>query len=88
MKKKKLKEIIEYDDKDTTTLIDRNHPQKLKDLGFDLIDEQPTKVVSIRLPNRLLNQIKAYASERDVSYTSVIKLFLSDEMEKRFSIYK
>lgn len=83
MKKKKVIEITDYDKSDTSQFIDRKKPKKLSDLDIELPEDEPTKVVSIRLPSRLLNQIKAYASERDVNYSSVIKLILSEAMEAR-----
>lgn len=83
MKKKKVIEITDYDKSDTSQFIDRKNPKKLSDLDIELPEDEPTKVVSIRLPSRLLNQIKAYASERDVNYSSVIKLILSEAMEAR-----
>lgn len=85
MKKKKEIEITDYDRIDTSQLIDRKNPRSLSDLDIELPEEEPTKVVSIRLPSRLLNQIKAYASERDVNYSSVIKLILSAAMEDESS---
>lgn len=83
MKKKKVIEITDYDKSDTSQFIDRKNPKKLSDLDIELPEDEPTKVVSIRLPSRLLNQIKAYASERDVNYSSVIKLILAEAMEAR-----
>jgi len=83
MKKKNLNEIKDYDKKDTTQFIDRKHPKKLKDLDIELPIEEPTKVVSIRLPSKLLNQLKAYASDRDVNYSALIKMILSDAMDKK-----
>lgn len=83
MKKKNLNEIYTYDKKDTTQFIDKKHPKKLKDLDIELPNEEPTKVVSIRLPSKLLNQLKAYASDRDVNYSALIKMILSDAMDNK-----
>lgn len=85
MKKKKEIEITDYDRIDISQLIDRKNPKSLSDLDLELPEEEPTKVVSIRLPSRLLSKIKAYASERDVNYSSVIKMILSEAMEDRSS---
>ena len=75
---KKIKnEITLYDNKETTSYINVQKPLKLKDLGIDLPEEEPTKVISLRLPTELLNKIKAYASQNDVSYSSMIKIILS-----------
>ena len=84
MKNKKIKEIRVYDKKDTTNFIDTNNPLTLTDLNIDLPKEAPTKVISLRLPKELLNKIQAYASQQDVSYTSIIKIILSDGIDKKF----
>ncbi len=85
---KKKKEITDYDKVETTKFIDRENPLKLADLDIELPDDEPTKVVSIRLPSKLLNQLKAYANERDVNYSAVIKMILSEEMDSRFKSAK
>jgi len=85
---KKRKEITDYDKMETTKFIDRENPLKLADLDIELPDDEPTKVVSIRLPSKLLNQLKAYASERDVNYSAVIKMILSEEMDSRYKSAK
>ena len=76
-----LREINDYDSVDTSTFIS-NKPLKFNDIGIQLPQQPPTQVVSIRLPTELLNKIKAYSSQRDVPYQSVIKLFLNEKMEK------
>jgi predicted DNA binding CopG/RHH family protein len=40
-------------------------------------------VISIRLPAGLLNELKAFASARDVPYQALIKLFLSEALTRR-----
>ena len=87
MKKQKLNEITDYDQKETGLLIDKNKPLKLRDLNIELPDETPTKVVSIRLPTELLNKVKAFASQNDISYTSMIKILLSQGIDK-FNQYR
>lgn len=57
-------------------------------MDIELPDDEPTKVVSIRLPSKLLNQVKAYAGARDVNYSAVIKMILSKEMDSRFKSAK
>ncbi len=84
MKKKKQIEITEYDKLETTEFIDRENPKTLRDLGIELPEEEATKVVSIRLPSKLLNQLKAYASDRDINYSAVIKMILAKEMEEQY----
>lgn len=85
---KKKKEITEYYKMGTTKFIDMENPLKLADLDIELPDDEPTKVVSIRLPSKLLNQVKAYAGARDVNYSAVIKMILSEEMDSRFKSAK
>ena len=80
-KQPQLKEILDYDSVDTSSFISEKS-LKFKDIGIQLPQQAPTQVVSIRLPTALLNKIKAYSSQRDVPYQSVIKLFLNEKMEK------
>ncbi|HRI46982.1 MAG TPA: CopG family antitoxin [Ignavibacteriaceae bacterium] len=77
MKKTKKEEIIDYDYKETTAFINKNRPLDISDIGFELPADLPTKVISLRLPTELLNKVKAYAAQQDVSYTSVIKMILA-----------
>jgi predicted DNA binding CopG/RHH family protein len=73
---------------ETTKFIDMENPLKLADLDIELPDDEPTKVVSIRLPSKLLNQVKAYAGARDVNYSAVIKMILSEEMDSHYKSAK
>ena len=82
MKKQNLVEIKDYDKKETGLFINKNKPLKLKNLGIELPFEAPTKVVSLRLPTELLNKVKAYASQNDISYTSMIKIILAQGVDK------
>ena len=50
------KEIRDYDERDTSTMIAATRPLALADLGLELPKAPPTQVVSIRLPSSLLNQ--------------------------------
>ncbi len=77
------KEIRDYDKRETSALIDPTRPLALADLGLELPKLPPTQVVSIRLPSSLLNQIKAFASARDVPYQALIKLLLAESLERR-----
>jgi hypothetical protein len=83
MKKRNSKEITVYDMHDTTSFIDRSKKLSLNDLGITLPPETPTKVLSIRIPTALLNSIKAYAGEKDIPYAAMIKILLSEGMEKK-----
>jgi predicted DNA binding CopG/RHH family protein len=82
MKKKKLVEIKDYDNKETSLFINKSKPLKLKNLNIELPDETPTKVVSLRLPTKLLNKVKAFASQNDISYTPMIKIILTQSIDK------
>ena len=75
--------IRDYDEHDTTVMIDAQKPLSLADLGLTIPKVPPTQVVSIRLPSALLNEIKAFASARDVPYQALIKLLLSESLERR-----
>lgn len=81
--KRKPREMTDYDDTDTTSLIRPDHRLTLKDLGFKLPPTPPTQVVSIRLPTVLLNRLRAWASARDVPYQAVIKMVLSRFMAQK-----
>ena len=78
----KKTEITLYDDYDTTSFINKKKPLSLKDIGLKLPTESPTTVISIRLPNKMLNAIRAFSSENDLPYQSVIKLFLQKEIKR------
>ena len=83
-KTKRRAEIRDYDTRDTSTMIDPDKPLTIGDLGLDLPKPPPTQVeVSIRLPSALLNQLKAFASARDVPYQALIKLLLAESLAKR-----
>lgn len=84
MARKKLKEIDVYDKNDTSFFIDKNKPMRLKDLNIELPEEEPTKVISLRLPTALVNRIKAYASQQDVPYTSLIKMLLNESIANKY----
>ena len=81
MKKNKKEETV-YDYTDTSAFIDKNKPLSLSDLGFRLPKEKPTKIISIRLPTHLYNQIRAYSTERDMPYQAYIKYLLSKGLQK------
>ena len=76
-------EITDYDARDTSTMIDTSKPLTLKQIGLDLPKVPPTQVISIRLPSALLNQLKAFASARDIPYQALIKLLLAESLQRR-----
>jgi predicted DNA binding CopG/RHH family protein len=81
--KKKMQQIIsDYDATDTAGMIDASKPLKFEDLGLKLPDVPPTQVISIRLPSRLLNELKAISSQRDIPFQALIKLFLSESVTR------
>ena len=46
-------------------------------------DLKPTmKTISLRLPEPMLNNLKALANERDVPYQSLLKMFLKERLDK------
>lgn len=79
---RKLKQINDYDSTDTTSMVDVDKRLKFEDLGLELPETPPTQVVSIRIPTELLNELKALGSEKDVPYQALIKIFLSESIEK------
>jgi len=81
--KQRRPEIKDYDTQDTSNMIDTTKPLTLKRIGIELPRVPPTQVVSIRLPSTLLNQLKAYASARDVPYQALIKLLLAESLKRR-----
>jgi len=82
-KQKYKANISNYDYADTTDFIDEDKPLSLKDLGFTLPEQPPTQVVSLRIPTELLNEIKALSSQNDIPYQSLIKLFLSESIQRK-----
>jgi predicted DNA binding CopG/RHH family protein len=85
--KKTSREIKDYDQQDTTKLINENKPLKLSDLGFSLPAETPTKIISIRIPTNLYNRIKAYSTNIDMPYQAYIKYALNDHVQKDLKKY-
>jgi len=42
------------------------------------------KTISLRLPEALLNELKALANKRDVPYQSLLKMILAERLEQEF----
>lgn len=82
MKRKRKKEILDYDEWDSSAMIDASRPLSFKDIDLKLPDQQPTQVVSIRLPSNLLNEVKAISSQQDIPYQALIKHILSNSVSK------
>jgi predicted DNA binding CopG/RHH family protein len=43
------------------------------------------KTISLRLPESMLEEIKLLANKRDVPYQSLLKIFLSERIDKELS---
>ena len=82
-RKTRRTEVRDYDQRDTSRMIEPDRPLRFEDLGLELPSTPATQVISIRLPSSLLNEIRAYASERDIPYQAAIKIFLSDSLRRR-----
>ena len=55
-------------------------------LEFDPDVERPTRPVTLRLPRRLLQELRVLAKDRDVPYQSLMKVLLAEkvaEMRRR-----
>jgi hypothetical protein len=49
-------------------------------LEFEPDVERPTQPVTIRLPRRLLQELKVLAKDRDVPYQSLMKVLLAEKV--------
>jgi len=49
-------------------------------LEFDANVERPTQRVTVRLPRRLLQELKVLAKDRDVPYQSLMKVLLAEKV--------
>ena len=49
-------------------------------LEFDPNVERPTQSVTVRLPRRLLQELKVLAKDRDVPYQSLMKVLLAEKV--------
>src|SRR5262249_28148597 len=81
--RRRLRDIRDYDDRDTSTIIDTGRRLTFARLGLALPKVPPTQVDSIRLPSALLNELRALASARDVPYQALIKLLLTESLARR-----
>ena len=44
------------------------------------------KTISLRLPESMLEELKLLANKKDVPYQSLMKIFLSERIEKEFGV--
>ena len=49
-------------------------------IEFDPEVERPTRPVTLRLPRRLLQELRVLAKDRDVPYQSLLKVFLAERV--------
>ena len=49
-------------------------------LEFDPEVERPTRPVTLRLPRRLLQELRVLAKDRDVPYQSLMKVLLAEKV--------
>jgi len=50
---------------------------------------KPTvKTISLRLPETLLDRLKALANERDVPYQSLLKIFLAERVDQEMRLVR
>jgi len=64
---------------DTTEYVDWSKGQRV---AFPNL-KPSTKTISLRLPQHLLDSIKAAANARDVPYQSLIKVWLQEKVQSR-----
>ena len=68
-------------DADSLEFIDWKKAKKMV-----LPDLKPSvRTISLRLPESMLEEIKLLANKRDVPYQSLMKMFLSERIEKELS---
>lgn len=68
---------------DATDYFDMNHR-----VVFDLSELKPsTRPITVRLPESLLSDLKILANKKDVPYQSLMKVYLSERVEKEFTIH-
>ncbi len=69
---------------DSTEFIDWGKAER-----FTLSNLKPSiKKISLRLPESMLEELKLLANKKDVPYQSLLKVFLSERIEKELEIYK
>ena len=79
--KSENKEREFWADADSLEFIDWKKAKKIV-----LPDLKPSvRTISLRLPESMLEEIKLLANKRDVPYQSLMKMFLSERIEKELS---
>ena len=87
---KKLKNIPsfknEYDEREFWAKADSSEYvnwQKSKRVAFPNL-KPSTKTISLRLPESMIEEIKALANKRDVPYQSLIKIILKERIDTEY----
>jgi predicted DNA binding CopG/RHH family protein len=70
-------ERVYWEANDSTDHLDWSHARKVVLPNLKL----STKTISLRLPQHLLDSIKAAANARDVPYQSLIKVWLQEKLQ-------
>lgn len=86
--KKKIKQLPEFKNEDEEREFWATH--KLSDVfdvkkGINVVfpNLRPsTKTITIRVPESLLNSLKAIANKKDVPYQSLVKIFLDEKVRE------
>lgn len=73
-------EIKFWDNNDST---DYFNFKKLEKVSFPNL-KPTTKMISLRLPESLLERLKTLANKNDVPYQSLIKILLSEKVNEEF----
>jgi hypothetical protein len=82
--KKRSKKVREADvasywlEHDSAAEVDWSRPGVR--LEFDPAVERPTQPVTVRLPRRLLQELRVLAKDRDVPYQSLLKILLAEKV--------
>lgn len=77
--KNEIEERAFWESHDSTDYLDWD---KAKPASFPNL-KPSTKTISLRLPEGLLDRIKIEANKRDIPYQSLIKAWLSEDVETR-----
>ncbi len=76
--KSEAEERAFWESKDSTEYVDWKQAKRAQFPNL----KPSTKTISLRLPESLLDRIKIEANKRDMPYQSLIKVWLSDDVEE------
>ena len=77
-------EVEFWDTHDSTEYVDWSNADKTIFPNL----KASTESISLRLPSPLLARIKELANEKDVPYQSLMKIYLSDRIERELNVSK